>query len=175
MPSKPSWLQTSKLGSTGQWEGVAFFNMFPGDPVLISSIMTYQGGDTVTTRIRDLDASGFDVAMDEQESKHDGHLEETLGWIAIEAGSTITTDGRRLQAFFTQIDHNLTSVPFGLRTTHRYPSVIGDIDSAYGMDPVFLRYANPTNTKIDFKLAEEQSLDAEIGHTLEDVGVFVGE
>jgi PhoPQ-activated pathogenicity-related protein len=169
------WLKTSKLGLAGQWEGVIFNSLFLSDPVLISSVMTYQGGDTVTTRIRNLDASGFNVAMDEQESKNDGHIEETLGWIAIEAGGTVTADGRRLDAFFTQIDHNLTSVPFGVPSAHRYPSVIGDIDSSHGMDPVFLRYANPTNAKIDFKLTEEQSMDTETSHAIEDVGVFVGE
>jgi hypothetical protein len=168
-------LKTSKLGLAGQWEGVIFNSLFLSDPVLISSVMTYQGGDTVTTRIRNLDALGFNVAMDEQESKNDGHIEETLGWIAIEAGGTVTADGRRLDAFFTQIDHNLTSVPFGVPSAHRYPSVIGDIDSSHGMDPVFLRYANPTNAKIDFKLTEEQSMDTETSHAIEDVGVFVGE
>jgi hypothetical protein len=125
--------------------------------------------------MRGLDAGGFELAMDEQESKADGHADEVLGWIAIETGSASTSDGRKLQVFFDQIDHNLTAVPYLSATTHRGPTVIGDVDSTYGGDPVFLRYANPTPTQIDLKLSEEQSKDLETSHVLEDVGVFVGE
>ena len=148
------WLQTSKLGRAGQWESVVFNHLFMDDPVVLSSVMTYAGGDTVTTRIRGLDIGGFQIAMDEQESKADGHVGETLGWVAIKPGTTTTSDGRALDVFFTSVDHRLTSVPYAGVTPHRYPSVIADIDSTYGADPVFLRYANPTNSQITLKLAE---------------------
>ena len=169
------WLQTDKLARAGQWEGVGFNDVFMKAPVVLSSVMTNNGGDTVTTRIRGLDLGGFQIAMDEEESKADGHIGETLGWIAIEPGTTSTSDGRALDVFFTSVDHQLTSVPYAGTTPHRYPSVVADIDSAYGGDPVFLRYGNPTSSQISLKLAEEQSQDAETGHVLEDVGVFAGE
>jgi hypothetical protein len=168
-------LVTNKLGRAGQWEGVAFDYLFTSDPVVLSSVMTYNGGDAVTTRIRGLDLNGFQLAMDEQESKADGHVTETLGWVAIEPGTARTSDGHAMDVFFTSVDHRLTSVPYASATPHRYPSVIADIDSTYGADPVFLRYASPTNSQITLKLAEEQSKDAETDHLFEDVGVFVGE
>ncbi len=168
-------VQTDKLGRAGQWEAIAFAPLFLADPVTLSSVMTYNGTDTVTTRVRGLGPLGFGLAMDEQESKSDGHTLETLGWVAIEAGHAITGEGRRLDASFAPIDHNLTSVLYATPTAHRYPSIVADIDSANGMDPVFLRYAKPTNSQIQLRLGEEQSLDAETGHVLEDVGLFIGE
>jgi hypothetical protein len=169
------WLQTDKLGRAGQWEGIAFNHLFMNEPVVLSSVMTNNGGDTVTTRIRGLDLSGFQLAMDEEESKADGHIAETFGWVAIKPGTTTTSDGRVLDVFFTSVDHQLTSVPYSGVTPHRYLSVIADIDSTYGGDPVFLRYSDPTNSQITLKLAEEQSQDTETGHVFEDIGVFVGE
>jgi hypothetical protein len=169
------WLLTDKLGRAGRWMDVLFNTSFLSKPVVLASVMTQHGGDPVTTRIRGLDASGFAVAMDEQESKLDGHVMETVGWIAIEMGRAATSDGRRLDAFFAPIDHNLTEVGFSRPSAHRHPSVVADIDSSYGMDPVFLRYANLSNAQIWLKLSEEQSADLETDHLLEDVGIFVGE
>ena len=170
-----NWLLTDNLGRAGRWTDVLFNTSFLSKPVVLSSVMTQHGGDPVTTRIRGLDASGFALTMDEQESKLDGHVMETVAWIAIETGSAATSDGRRLEAFFAPVDHNLTEVGFSRLSAHRHPSVVADIDSAYGMDPVFLRYANLTNAQIWLKLSEEQSADAETGHMLEDVGIFVGD
>jgi PhoPQ-activated pathogenicity-related protein len=168
-------LLTDKLGRASRWEGVLFNALFLSEPLVLSSVMTEHGSDPVTTRIRGLDASGFALAMDEQENKDDGHALETVGWVAIETGSAQTSDGRRLDAFFAPIDHSLTAVDFSRPTAHRHPSVVADIDSAYGMDPVFLRYANLSNSEIALKLSEEESADAEISHLLEDVGIFVAE
>lgn len=169
------WLTSNKLGRAGQWDAIGFNSLFLADPAVFASVMSYNGADTVTTRIRNLDLSGFELAMDEQESKTDGHTNERLGWIAIEQGSATTSDGRRLQVFFEQLNHVLTPVPYPTASAHRHPSVLVDIDSNYGGDTVSVRHANPTNAQIELKLSEEQSRDAETNHVLEDVGVFVGE
>jgi hypothetical protein len=171
-------LSTNKLGRAGQWEGVSFTPLrFTTPPAVFSSVMTYLGADAVTTRIRNLDALGFDIAMDEQESKSDGHTNETLGWIALRTGPGTTADGRKLRVFFKSVDGTLTPTAYGLGapTAHRFPTIIGDVDSTVGADPVFLRYADPNRTQIQLKLAEEQSADNETGHVPENVGVFIGE
>jgi hypothetical protein len=168
-------LVTNKLGRAGQWESIPFSTFYTSTPSVFASVLTYNGTDTVTTRIRNLDPATFELAMDEQESKSDGHTNETLGWIAIETGSTTTSEGRKLQVFFDQIDHNVTIVAYPSATSHRTPTVLGDIDSTFGGDPVFLRYTDPTHAQIKLKLTEEQSKDTETAHVREDVGVFVAE
>ncbi|MGB5835392.1 MAG: hypothetical protein WBG92_25855 [Thiohalocapsa sp.] len=169
------WVDTNRLAQAGRWEAIDFDTFFVTDPVVLSAVMTSNGSDPVTTRIRGLDPGGFQLAMDEQESKADGHVDEKVGWVAIEGGDAITAEGRRLSVFFTSIDDNLTPVRFTIPTLHRYPSVIGDIDSTYGIDPVFLRFADLIRDEVKLKLSEEQSADTETNHLFEDVGVFVGE
>lgn len=168
-------LATNRLAGLGQWASVGFAASFDDTPVVLSAVMTASGTDAVTTRLHNLSATGFELAMDEQESKSDGHVTETLGWIALQRGSATTRDGRRLQVFTTELSDLLTTVAYPTATSHRHPSVVADITSSYGPDPVFLRYANPSNTAIRLKLAEEQSEDSETSHVLEDVGIFVGE
>jgi hypothetical protein len=168
-------LTTNNLGRAGQWEPISLDSLFFTDPAVFASVMSYNGADAVTTRIRNLAPTGFELAMDEQESKSDGHTNETLGWIAIEQGSATTAEGRKLQVFFKQLNDQRTVVPYPAATAHRYPTAITDVDSTYGADPVVLRYVNPTNLQIELRLEEEKSKDAETSHALEDVGVFVGD
>lgn len=168
-------LRTNKLARAGLWESVAFRQPFAEHPVLLSSVMTENGLETVTTRIRGLSASGFQLAMDEQESSSDGHVSEILGWFAVRPGTARTGDGRELDVFFTSVDDRAAPIPYTRPTAHRHPSVIADIVSTYGLDPVSLRYADPTGTAILLKLAEERSKDDETGHVPEDVGVFAAE
>jgi hypothetical protein len=113
--------------------------------------------------------------MDEQESRNDGHVTETLGWIAIEAGTGTTADGRKVQAFFADVGDAVTTVHYPETTTHRYPTIVADIDSTFDADPGFLRFDDPTRTRIKLKIAEEESADAETAHSPETVGIFVGE
>ena len=168
-------LITSKLGRAGQWEDVPFNTLFMAKPVVLSSVMSANGADPVITRVADLDAGGFALAMDEQESKADGHTSEVLGWIAITPGTATTSEGRKFWALSRELSDQLLAVRYPLPTSGRFPTVVSDVDSANGLDPVFLRYANPTNTQVELKLGEEQSKDSETGHVPEEVGVFVGE
>jgi hypothetical protein len=173
-------LTSNKLGRAGQWETISLGSLFPRDPAVFASVMSTNGADAVTTRIRNLEPAQFDpaqfeLAMDEQESKSDGHATETLGWIAIERGTATTSEGRKLQVFFKQLNDQRTAVVYPKDTSHRYPTVVTDVDSTDGADPVVLRYVNPTNLQIELKLEEEKSKDSETSHALEDVGIFVGE
>lgn len=113
--------------------------------------------------------------MEEEQSRNEGHADEDLGWVAIEFGSGITAEGRRVDVFFAPVDHNRTPVAFPQVTAQRFPTVLGDVDSTFGIDTMFLRYAGLSSAQIELRLGEEQSRDAETAHTLEDVGIFVAE
>jgi hypothetical protein len=158
LTGEAGWLISNGLGWAGKWENISFGASFTNDPVVLASVMSYNGLDAVTTRLRNLDFSGFSLAMDEQESKHDGHVYELLGWIALEAGTGTTTEGRKLDVFFEPINHALTPVRYTNATSHRQPTVMSDVDSTFGGDPVYLRYANPTHSQIELKLTEEKGL-----------------
>ena len=64
---------------------------------------------------------------------------------------------------------------FGITAARRFPVLVGDVVSTLGTDPVFLRYRNLTPSSAELFLQEEQSLDNETSHLLEDVSLFVAE
>lgn len=148
--------------------GASFINL--------SAVETFNGVDAVTTRLRNAGSSSLQMAMDEQECKNDGHVSESLSWIAIAQGDGYTSDGRWIRVFVMDgINHKSTKVSFGTTLGRHQPVVVGDIASTRGVDPVFLRYRNPTASDIELYLQEERSTDAEMSHLNEKISVFVAE
>jgi hypothetical protein len=169
-------LNSSKLLADG-WELITFSASFGQTPSVFTSVQTYNGADPVTTRLRNCTAAGFDLTMDEEEAKNDGHTTETIGWIAIEKGTGNTADNRSVVVLMLSdsTNHIPTKINFGQSMARRFPVVVSDMITTYGSDPCFLRYQNLGPSSIDLFIHEEASSDAEMNHTTEGVSVFVGE
>jgi hypothetical protein len=167
-------LNSSKLLADG-WEPIAFSASFSQTPSIFTSVQTCNGGDPVTTRLSDCTAAGFDLTMDEEEAKNDGHITETLGWVAIERGAGKTNDNRSVVVLSGSTNHIPTQINFNQSMARRFPVVVSDIVTTYDSDPCFLRYQNLLPSSIDLFIQEEASLGAEMNHTTEDVSLFVGE
>jgi len=172
---KAGRVDTDALARLGGWAGAQFSAPFAAAPAVFTAVNTNNGGDAVTTRVRAVDASGFDVAMDEQESKLDGHVVERIGWIAIDQASGTTADGRKVLVFTDAVDHVSVPILFGTAVNRRFPVVLGDANSYFGPDPFGLRYRGVTASEIELWLEEEQSWDTETSHVLEDTAIFVAE
>jgi hypothetical protein len=166
-------LRSNLLLSDG-FEAATFSTVFI-DPVVFTGVMTANGSDPVITRVDNLSASGFFLTMDEEEAKADGHITETLGWIAVEQGSGITIDDREVVVGQTTANDQPAFTPFDLSADRRFPVMVGDIVSTFGPDPVFLRYQGLDPFGVDLFLQEEQSFDDETFHGLEDISLFVAE
>jgi subtilisin family serine protease len=54
-----------------------------GVPVLLSQSQTYAGSQAVVTRQRNINATGFQVKLQEEEGNNDGHAMETVGYLAV--------------------------------------------------------------------------------------------
>ncbi len=82
-------LNSNQLSSHG-FESVAFDAAFDAAPTVLRQVQTRNGHDFVTTCQRDADADSFRLTMQVQEEalNDGGHTTETLGWVAIEAGSS---------------------------------------------------------------------------------------
>lgn len=172
-------LSTAALAPLSQWEGVTFSaNLAPDGltaPVLLASVMADNGSAPVTTRIDNLGPWGFDLAMSTRRTDSDSPLPERLGWIALQAGQGATNEGRQIDVFFRSLDQTPASVAYPRSTSHRHPSILGSVDSSVDLDPVFLRYANPSGTQVDLELSVDSSGGGDGFHAPEDVGIFVGE
>jgi len=168
-------IDTDALARLGDWADAQFSVPFGATPAVLTAVNTSNGSDAVTTRVRSLDASGFEVAMDEEESNLDGHVVERIGWIAIDQSSGNTADGRQVLVFSDAVDHVSVPVLFGAAVDRRFPVVLGDVNSYFGADPFSLRYRAVSATAIELWLEEERSWDTETSHALEDTAVFVAE
>jgi hypothetical protein len=66
-------------------------------------------------------------------------------------------------------------INFAQSYPQRYPSVVADVSSTAGWDPCSVRFTSVDSDGVELYLQEEESLDAEIGHLMEDVSLFVAE
>ena len=110
-----------------------------------------------------------------EEAYMGGLPSETLGWISVQRGRGVTDDGRVVNVFDTMVDHTVVPVPFGETLSGRFPSLVGQIVSVLGIDPVVLRYFTLTPDAVSLQLDEEQSANPETNHSAEHVSLFVAE
>ncbi len=130
---------TFNLSGTGEWTDVAFGADFPGKPKVFLTIQTYNGSDPLVVRAKNVTEKGFQAAMFEEEAKMDGHVEETIGYLAIYCRNTHGI-----------IDTNYDQIPFETK------EMMGDDKGVSAFDSAV-------------KLEEEQSKDSEQHHTDEDI------
>jgi len=157
------------------WEAINFSQSFSTAPALFTSVMTYSGSDTVTTRVRNFDTTGFELALQEQESLNDNHLTETLGWIAIEQGTGTTADYRHIEALSIEADQNPVTAVFSRTMDRRFPVVLQSLSSTRGTDPAVAAQEFLTPDSVDVYVREEKSADSEVWHYIEDISIFVAE
>ncbi|MDH5674302.1 MAG: peptidoglycan-binding protein [Myxococcales bacterium] len=73
-------LQAGSVQTTDAWTSVTHSAAVA--PVVFAQCQSFNGSDPVTTRITDLDASGFRVRVQEEEALG-AHTHETVGWLAL--------------------------------------------------------------------------------------------
>ena len=152
-------------------DSVDFNSPFEETPVVISQIMTNNGGAAVTDRIRNLNDSGFQIQMNEEEAADHGHNWETLGWVAIDQGAA-TSGERSLNSILAQnVTHRTSVVEFG-NVDSNSPIVLTDMQTRNGGDVATVRHRSQSSTTVSLFLEEEQSANAETAHTRETVGVL---
>jgi hypothetical protein len=154
------------------WEQVNFPSSFSEAPAVFSSVQTFSGSQPVTTRNHNISTTYFQITMDEEEALRDGHLVETLGWIAIEKGGGLTLDNRDVIVFDDTTSSTSTVVNFGQTFVSRFPVLLSDLATTAGADTCFLRYQNLGPSNVSLFVQEEQSLDLEMNHVVEKVSVF---
>ncbi len=144
MPDGSVWeAGTFSLDGTGAFKSVSFAQSFAGAPKLFLSVQTNNGAQAVTVRAKDVTAEGFAAALYEEEALMDGHIPETVGYLAVyqpSASGSVDIGG----------------VTTGYRT--------GSAQVGSDLTAVLGTYA--------LKLAEEQSKDNETDHPAESVDLL---
>ena len=143
---------------------------FDETPAILSQVQTFNGADWVTTRMKEQSNQDFQLAMQEEEAlNRGGHVDETLGWIAIDQGSASDGD-TLLEGGMTDrsVSSERTVVGFE-RAFAEAPSVIAKLGSYYGPDTANLRLDAIDSVSFGARVYEEQSADKELSHTNESV------
>ena len=161
---------TTDSCGTGSFASVGFSQAFSSAPVVISSVMTFNGGDAVATRNRNITTSGFDVIMQEQESNMQTHTNEVISYVAWESGSGTVDSINYEVGSQSGVNHDWSIVGYGAFGSSPY--LLVDMQTTNGDNSCNLRYKNKTGSSVEIKVDEEQSEDSEKTHTNENVGYF---
>jgi len=140
--------------------------------VVLTQAQTYNGGDPIVTRQRDVSAAGTQVRVQEEEARG-RHLAETIGYIVIEPG-TGSNDGTSFEAGRTR--NTMTDTPRTIGFSQDMgstPVFLAGMQTFDGPDSSGLRYRNLDGSGVDVFVEEERSEDDETNHTDEVVGYFV--
>jgi hypothetical protein len=161
----------------GSWQAVTFPSSFDQIPALFTSVTTVNDGAAVTSRTDHVTARGFDLALQEEEGADNTHAAETVGWIAIEPGSTSTANGQRLDVMVLPTAMGSKTAKLKFETPYRSssPVVIGDLSSCNEGDPGLLRIKKLLPNMLQLFFQEEKSADKEGNHAMEDLSLFIAE
>jgi subtilisin family serine protease len=165
-----------EVGATGAdhtFTDVSFTQQFTQIPVVLTQAQTYNGGDPIVTRQRDVSAAGTQVRVQEEEARG-RHRTETIGYIAVAAGST-AIDGTEFELGRTADTVTDSWHGIGFQRNHASPRLFADMQTFDGPDPAGLRYRQLSNTDVEVKVEEERSADTETDHTTEVVGYAVAD
>jgi len=84
LPDGSVWqADTFTLNGTLNWKDINYQEAFEERPIVFISGQTYNGGDTFAIRMKNSAPEGFSAAIQEEESKNDGHYTETIGYLAV--------------------------------------------------------------------------------------------
>ena len=159
--------------ATGSFEWVDFSQTFNQVPVVTSTVSSFNEKDAVCSRLRNIDTTGFDFCMQEQELNSQIHTIETISYIAWEPSSG-TVDNLTFEVDKTDdvITHNLQTIVYN-ETFMATPVFLADMQTTDGGDTANLRWQNKDFYGIDIKITEEQSRDSDMNHTTEVVGYMI--
>lgn len=179
MPETISWMavtegthqmadgRTIVAGSTSGDHRTTQVNMgddFDDTPVVFAQVASSNGGDTVTSRVSDVDADSFEFRLQEEEARF-WHVPEQVDWIAIENGVSGDVASRMVNGVThrdTLVQHDDGDAIFAQMQTFR------------GGDTANTRY-DALGTQSRIWIDEETSKDPETWHLAEMVGVMTAD
>ncbi|MDL1964173.1 MAG: fibronectin type III domain-containing protein [Deltaproteobacteria bacterium] len=152
---------------------VDFSETFNQVPVVTSTVSSFNEEDAVCSRLKNIDTTGFDFCMQEQQLNRQIHTTETISYIAWEPSSgTVGNLTFEVDKTDDIIRHNWQTIVYN-KTFMATPVFLADMQTTDGKDTANLRWQNKDFYGIDIKITEEQSRDSEMKHTTEVVGYMV--
>ena len=152
------------------FHSVTFRQPFYVTPVVLTSIISFNEEEAVTSRQKQINTTLFQFRLQEQELNEQTHAKETVSYIALEPTSGVI-DGLTVEVGSTGavVDHLFKTIQF-TQVFEAVPVFLADMQTTEEGDTAKVRWKNKTLNEIEVKIAEEQSLDSETEHLGETVG-----
>nr|MDJ0806326.1 PilC/PilY family type IV pilus protein [Gammaproteobacteria bacterium] len=151
---------------------VSFSGSFTTTPVVISSVTTFSGDESVASRVWNIGTSGFTAAIQEQQDPVTvGHNPETLSYIAFEPGALVdaTNEWSLEVGSISGVTENKANVVFS-SVPNGVPTFLAAMQTMSENDTAVLRLDGVSSTGATLHIEEELSCESDVSHTSEDVG-----
>ena len=153
------------------WRTINFNSNFASAPIVFSQIQTKSadGAEYLQTRQLAPTSSSIQLALEQQEDDNTRHTVETVGYLAIDAGSGLwngalfevaQTDFAVRDTWYTQTYANRYDTP---------PFLLTSLATYNGFDNSHVRYSNSTAGGVDVKVEEDTSWDVEVIHNTAEI------
>ncbi len=153
-----------------RFKTVVFNQRFNTIPVVMTSITSFNDTQAVTGRVDRVQKNSFQYRMQEQQQNSWQHDAETLSYVAWEPSSGKLGDVSYLVQKTNKVVNDTYFCIFFDEPFKSAPTFLADMQSANGSDTANLRCNDKDRFAVDVLVDEEQSQDAEVGHTSEVVG-----
>jgi hypothetical protein len=139
------------------WQRVEFQETY-SNPVVIANAASLEDSDPAVVRVRNVDESGFEIRIQEWDYLDNIHAEETVGYIVLEAGHHILSDGTAVEAgwFETNQVNSFGSVSFE-NTFQTTPIVVTTISSFNESDVVAGRIRDINSNGFKYCMQEQEA------------------
>ncbi|WP_035614510.1 DUF1800 family protein [Haloferula sp. BvORR071] len=142
--------------NAGTWQEVTFTTAFPTAPVVVLGTPTNADAAGFAARVRNVTATGFEYQIDEWDYLDGVHGQETLNYLAIEAG-THTIDGKTWQAGRTSgVTRTTQTVTLGSGFSAA-PVVLAQVESTANAKAVTSRVQAVTTSNFQLKAITQES------------------
>jgi hypothetical protein len=144
------------------------------NPIVIAKSISHNGSDPAVVRIRRADENGFEIRLQEWDYLGGSHVEETVGYLVMEAGSHTLEDGTKVEAgmFETNKTNGSETINFS-RSFQELPVVITSILSFNDDDTVTGRISDIDTKGFEFLLQEQERNSKK--HATETIGYIAWE
>ncbi|MEO1331632.1 MAG: hypothetical protein AAFW46_18440 [Pseudomonadota bacterium] len=138
-------------------EVVTFSDTIPDARVVLGPL-SGNGPQPVSLRVREVTDQGFEFQVDEWDYLDGWHMEETLSWMAVSAGTHTLDDGRTISAGRTtaESEDDQTVALTGFDGT---PIVLTQVSSDNGNQAVVTRLGQAEDDSFTFRMQEEEAND----------------
>jgi hypothetical protein len=150
-------LEVGQVKIDHNWTRVTLANTFQ-HPVVVAGPISLKGGDPAVVRIRNVNANGFDIRIQEWEYLGGGHVFETVSYLVIEQGQYQLNDGTRLEAGILKTDATSAHKPVSFTQACRVaPVVMTTITTFNGSDAVTGRVRRVTPQGFEYRMQEQEA------------------